>query len=38
MLGSGGEFAHTGNLFLVRVGIEYGYCIATPHHYKVGIM
>ena len=27
MLGSGGEFARTGNLFLVRVGIEYGYDI-----------
>ncbi len=25
MLGGGGEFAHTGNLFLFRVGLEYGY-------------
>lgn len=28
MLGSGGEFAHTGNLFLVRVGVEYGFHIS----------
>jgi hypothetical protein len=28
LLGSGGEFAHTGNLFLVRVGVEYGYHIS----------
>jgi hypothetical protein len=28
MLGSGGEFAHTGNLFLFRVGLEYGYHIS----------
>jgi hypothetical protein len=27
MLGTGGEFAHTGSFFLVRVGIEYGYHI-----------
>lgn len=27
MLGSGGEFAHTGNLFLIRLGLEYGYHI-----------
>jgi hypothetical protein len=25
LLGSGGEFSHTGNLFLLRVGVEYGY-------------
>lgn len=25
MIGSGGEFSHTGNLFLIRVGVEYGY-------------
>lgn len=24
LMGAGGEFAHTGNLFLVRVGVEYG--------------
>jgi hypothetical protein len=29
MLGSGGEFAHTGNLFLLRVGIEYGYHLSN---------
>jgi hypothetical protein len=27
LFGAGGEFAHTGNLFLVRVGLEYGYHI-----------
>lgn len=25
LFGAGGEFAHTGNLFLVRIGVEYGY-------------
>lgn len=29
LLGSGGEFAHTGNLFLVRIGAEYGYHISN---------
>ena len=24
LLGAGGEFAHTGNLFIVRAGVEYG--------------
>lgn len=28
LLGSGGEFAHTGNLFLFRVGVEYGHYIS----------
>ena len=27
MLGTGGEFAHTGSFFLVRIGVEYGYHI-----------
>lgn len=27
MLGAGGEFAHTGNLFLIRAGAEYGFHI-----------
>lgn len=25
MSGCGGEFSHTGNLFLIRIGVEYGY-------------
>jgi hypothetical protein len=25
LMGSGGEFSHTGNLFLIRIGLEYGY-------------
>jgi hypothetical protein len=25
MTGCGGEFSHTGNLFLIRIGVEYGY-------------
>lgn len=29
MLGTGGEFAHTGSFFLIRVGVEYGCHIAS---------
>jgi hypothetical protein len=37
MLGSGGEFAHTGNLFLFRVGVEYGYHISKDWELNANI-
>lgn len=33
LAGAGGEFAHTGNLFLIRIGAEYGYHISK--HYEL---
>lgn len=37
MLGAGGEFAHTGNLFLVRIGAEYGYHISKKYELNANI-
>ncbi|WP_310377701.1 hypothetical protein [Flavobacterium sp.] len=37
MFGSGGEFAHTGNLFLFRIGAEYGYHISKDWELNANI-
>lgn len=37
MLGAGGEFAHTGNLFLIRIGAEYGYHISKKYELNANI-
>ncbi len=37
MLGTGGEFAHTGNLFLFRIGVEYGYDISKDWELNANI-
>lgn len=37
MGGAGGEFAHTGNLFLVRVGAEYGYHLTKDYEVNANI-
>ena len=37
MFGSGGEFSHTGNLLLLRVGLEYGYHISKDWELNANI-
>jgi hypothetical protein len=37
MLGAGGEFSHTGNLFLIRIGAEYGYHISKKYELNANI-
>lgn len=37
MGGAGGEFAHTGNLFLARVGLEYGYHLSNKWELNANI-
>lgn len=37
MFGTGGEFAHTGNLFLIRIGAEYGYHISKSYELNANI-
>lgn len=37
MAGAGGEFAHTGDLFLVRVGVEYGYHLSKDYEINANI-
>jgi len=38
MFGSGGEFAHAGNLFLLRVGLEYGYHISNDWELNANVV
>lgn len=37
LLGAGGEFAHSGNLFLVRIGVEYGYHISKKWELNINL-